>query len=237
MNLFKLMAENECFKLVFSSSCTVYGLGNVPPYHENLSLGATNPYGKTKYWIEEMCRDLAISDKRWKISLLRYFNPIGAHKSGTMGEDPKGIPNNLLPFVSQTAIGQRSHVSVFGSDFETHDGTGVRDYIHVVDLARGHLASLVKGQLAQENGGCSAYNLGTGKGSSVLDIIKYMEKACGHPIPYKLVDRRAGDVAAAYASCDKAATELGWTATHSVEEGVADHWKWQESHPHGFASK
>ena len=218
-------------QLVFSSSATVYGQPEAQPIPETAATGATSPYGRTKLTIEEICRDLAASDERWQISLLRYFNPVGAHPSGELGEDPRGIPNNLVPFVMQVAVGRRERVQVFGSDWDTPDGTGVRDYIHVVDLADGHLAAL--DHLPQ---GCDAYNLGTGTGSSVLDIISTTEQVSGQAIPYDLVDRRPGDIATSVADPAKANRELGWRADRNLTAMMTDAWNWQSNHPNGFAT-
>ena len=228
--LLEVMREFNCKRLVFSSSATVYGVAKEMPLTEDMPLGAINPYGRTKLFIEEMLRDVYVSDKEWSIALLRYFNPIGAHISGTIGEDPKGIPNNLMPFVAQVASGKLSCINVFGNDYDTPDGTGVRDYIHVVDLALGHIAAIEK----CNDSGVHIYNLGTGNGYSVLDMIKAFEKACGKKLPYKICERRSGDIAACYACPDKAKKELGWEAKFGIEEMCADQWRWQSGNPMGY---
>ena len=218
-------------QLVFSSSATVYGMAETVPLTENTPLGATNPYGWSKLMIEQMLRDLHLSDPEWGIALLRYFNPIGAHKSGRIGEDPNGIPNNLVPYITQVAVGKREKLSVFGNDYSTPDGTGMRDYIHVVDLAKGHLKALEKvmpGNLVD------AYNLGTGNGYSVLDIVKAFEKASGKAIPYEVVDRRPGDVAVSYADPTKAKQDLNWQAEKGLDEMCEDSWRWQSTNKNGY---
>ncbi len=197
-----------------------------------MPLSATNPYGRSKLIIEEMLRDLYASDKRWNIALLRYFNPVGAHHSGLIGEDPQGIPNNLMPYIAQVAIGRRPELQVFGNDYPTLDGTGVRDYIHVVDLAQGHLAALRK--LATEHIGCRPYNLGVGKGYSVLEMVKAFEAASGQPVPYRFAPRRAGDIASCYADSSRALEELGWQAEKTQKEMSEDCWKWQNTNPSGY---
>jgi UDP-glucose 4-epimerase len=229
--LCEVMAKYGVKKLVFSSSATVYGMPERVPISEDFALGATNPYGRTKLMIEEILRDLYVSDNSWSIALLRYFNPIGAHESGTIGEDPNGIPNNLMPFITQVAVGKRSELQVFGNDYPTVDGTGVRDYIHVVDLANGHLKALEK---IMDVTGVEAYNLGTGKGYSVLEIVAAFEKASGVDIPYKIVDRRPGDIAVCYADPAKAKNDLGWDAERGIEDMCRDSWKWQKTNPNGF---
>lgn len=231
ITLLQVMAENNCKNLIFSSSATVYGQPKSVPITEDFPLSATNPYGRTKLMLEELLTDLSRSDKDWNIVLLRYFNPIGAHESGDLGEDPKGIPNNLLPYVTQVAVGKREHVRVFGDDYDTLDGTGVRDYIHVVDLAKGHVAALCR--LAPQTG-LSLYNLGTGQGYSVLEIIKHLSAVVGFPIPYQIVERRPGDIATCYAQVDKAAQELGWRAEFGIDRMCQDAWRWQQKHPNGF---
>ena len=231
LNILDSMKKHGCKKIVFSSSATVYGVPESVPINESFPLSATNPYGRTKLMIEDILRDLYVSDKSFDIAILRYFNPIGAHVSGLIGEDPKGIPNNLLPFVAQVAVGKRPMLSVFGNDYNTHDGTGVRDYIHVVDLARGHIKAIEK---LCTNPGLVTYNLGTGKGYSVLDIVKAFEKASGVKVPYKIVDRRPGDVAECYANPDKAREELGWEAEFDIERMCADSWRWQTQNPDGY---
>jgi len=235
LNLLYAMEAGGCKKIVFSSSATVYGETKYLPIDEVHPVGGcTNPYGKTKYFIEEILRDYHAANPDWSIVLLRYFNPIGAHKSGKIGEDPNGIPNNLLPFVAQVAIGKRECLSVFGSDYDTVDGTGVRDYIHVVDLALGHVAALKR---ANEDAACSTYNLGSGAGTSVLQVVAAFEKASGKKIAYKLSDRRPGDIASCYANADKAAKELGgWKTTMDIDDACQDSWRWQSQNPNGFAA-
>ncbi|MEO8546316.1 MAG: UDP-glucose 4-epimerase GalE [Burkholderiaceae bacterium] len=217
--------------LVFSSSATVYGDPQRLPLDEDHPLSATNPYGQTKLVIEDMLRDLHRSDPLWRISILRYFNPVGAHASGLIGEDPQGIPNNLLPFVAQVAVGRRPHVNVWGSDYPTPDGTGVRDYIHVVDLALGHLKALER---LQQQAECRAINLGTGVGYSVLDMLRAFEQASGKPVPYQLADRRAGDIAACYADPAQALEFLGWKAERDLQTMCVDAWRWQSGNPQGY---
>ena len=229
LNLLDVMAANEVFDLVFSSSATVYGQPETLPIPETARTGATNPYGRTKLMIEDICRDVAAADPRWRTSLLRYFNPIGAHPSGDLGEDPRGIPNNLVPFVMQVAVGRRKQVDVFGADWDTPDGTGVRDYIHVLDLAEGHLAAL-----DHLEPGCEALNLGTGIGASVFDVIKTTENVSGLPIPFEVVGRRDGDVATSLADPSKANERLAWRADRSLDVMLTDAWNWQSKHPHGF---
>jgi len=232
--LCEVMAAAGVKQLVFSSSATVYGNPASLPIREDFPLGATNPYGRTKWFIEEMLRDLHISDPSWRIALLRYFNPVGAHPSGRIGEDPQGIPNNLFPFITQVAVGTREKLSVFGGDYPTADGTGVRDYIHVVDLALGHLKALER--LAARPGLVTC-NLGAGQGYSVLEMVRSFERVTGRPIPYEIVERRPGDIAACYADPSFAATELGWTATRTLEEMCADGWRWQEGNPEGYEGR
>lgn len=230
--LLDVMRNNGCKKIVFSSSATVYGMNNVSPLTEDMEVGGvTNPYGRTKYMIECILKDLYTSDNSWSICLLRYFNPIGAHKSGTMGEDPNGIPNNLMPYITQVAIGKREYLNVWGNDYNTPDGTGVRDYIHVVDLALGHIKAVEK---AENNEGLFIYNLGTGKGYSVLDVVKAFEKASGVNIPYKIGPRRDGDIATCYSDPSKAEKELGWKAQRDIEEMCEDSWRWQKQNPNGY---
>lgn len=230
-NLLQVMAEAGVRRLVFSSSATVYGDPHTVPIREDFPLHATNPYGRTKLMIEEMLRDLALSDPTWRIAILRYFNPVGAHASGLIGESPNGVPNNLMPFVAQVALGRRTELSVFGSDYPTADGTGVRDYIHVVDLALGHLAAL--DELARSSGTLTV-NLGTGQGYSVLDMVRAFEQASGRSVPYRLVDRRPGDIASCYADPVLAEKILGWRAKRSIEEMCADTWRWQAGNPEGL---
>lgn len=231
LNLCKIMAEHGCKNLVFSSSATVYGDPESVPITEESHLTATNPYGRTKLFIEYILRDLYASDNEWNIALLRYFNPVGAHESGTIGEDPNGIPNNLMPYITQVAVGRLKELSVFGDDYDTVDGSGVRDYIHVVDLALGHLCALDK---LQSNPGCVAWNLGTGKGSSVLEVVNAFAKAAGKEIPYKIVPRRQGDAAKCYADCTKAKNELNWEAKFNIDKMCEDSWRWQEQNPNGY---
>lgn len=231
VTLLRVMAEQNCKNIIFSSSATVYGNPEIVPITETSPLSATNPYGRTKLMLEEVLTDLSKSDKDWNIVLLRYFNPIGAHVSGDLGEDPRGIPNNLLPYVTQVAVGKLAQVSVFGDDYDTVDGTGVRDYIHVVDLAKGHVAALKR---LEPGTGLSMYNLGTGQGYSVLEIIEHMSATVGQPIPYQIVERRPGDIATCYAQVDKAARELGWRAEFGIERMCQDAWRWQRQHPNGF---
>lgn len=230
--LLDVMRNNGCKKIVFSSSATVYGMNNVSPLNEDMQVGGvTNPYGRTKFMIECILQDLYVSDNEWSICLLRYFNPIGAHKSGTMGEAPNGIPNNLMPYITQVAIGKREQLNIFGNDYDTHDGTGVRDYIHVVDLALGHVKAVEK--VDGENG-LFIYNLGTGKGYSVLDVVKAFEKASGQKVPYQIQPRRAGDIATCYSDPSKALNELGWKAERDIEEMCEDSWRWQSQNPNGY---
>lgn len=230
--LLDVMRKNGCKKIVFSSSATVYGTKNISPLTEDMEIGGvTNPYGRTKYMIECILQDLYVSDKDWSICLLRYFNPIGAHKSGTMGEAPNGIPNNLMPYITQVAIGKRDHLSVFGNDYDTPDGTCVRDYIHVVDLALGHVKAVQK---VEGEKGIFIYNLGTGKGYSVLDVVNAFKKASGIDIKYEIVGRRAGDLAVCYSDPSKAYKELGWKAERDIEEMCEDSWRWQKQNPNGY---
>jgi UDP-glucose 4-epimerase len=218
--------------IIFSSSATVYGDPAFIPITEECPKGqCTNPYGWTKSMLEQILTDLHTADEEWNVVLLRYFNPVGAHKSGTIGENPKGIPNNLMPYITQVAVGKREFLGVFGNDYDTHDGTGVRDYIHVVDLADGHVKALRK---IEEKAGVCVYNLGTGNGYSVLDMVHAFEKACGHELPYKILDRRPGDVAACYADPAKAKEELGWVAKRNLEEMCEDSWRWQSTNPNGY---
>jgi len=231
LRLLEVMREFNCKKLVFSSSATVYGVATEMPLTEGMPLGAINPYGRTKYFIEEMLRDVFVSDNSWCIALLRYFNPIGAHESGTIGEDPKGIPNNLMPYISQVAVGRLEKLNVFGNDYKTVDGTGVRDYIHVVDLAKGHVKAI---DWALGNEGCEAFNLGTGNGISVLQLKDAFEKASGVTVPYVITDRRPGDPDEVYANADKAKNVLGWEAQFGVERMCEDTWRWQSNNPNGY---
>jgi UDP-glucose 4-epimerase len=233
VQLLKVMQRHGVRDLVFSSSCTVYGDPEEIPVTESAPLRAANPYGRTKLYIEEMLRDVAASEPGWRMALLRYFNPVGAHPSGRIGEDPTGIPNNLMPYVMQVAVGRRDHVTVHGGDYPTPDGTGVRDYIHVVDLAEGHLAAL---RALDRIDGAVPVNLGTGNGYSVLDVVRAASAAVGRDVPYEIGPRRPGDVAAVWADPASARELLGWTATRSLDEMVADHWRWQASNPEGFGS-
>ncbi len=230
--LARSMRKANVKSIVFSSSATVYGDPAIVPITENSPTGATtNPYGRSKYMVEECFSDLFDAESDWSITLLRYFNPVGAHPSGTMGEDPQGIPNNLMPFIAQVAVGRRESLSVFGNDYPTLDGTGVRDYLHVMDLADGHIAAL---KAVGEKSGLHIYNLGTGKGSSVLEMVEAFAQASGKPVPYTLCPRRAGDIAECWASTEKAEKELGWKATRNVMEMSADTWRWQSNNPKGY---
>ena len=229
--LCKAMQKHGVKNMVFSSSATVYGDPSRVPITEDFPLSATNPYGHTKLMIEQILRDLYISDNNFNIAILRYFNPVGAHKSGLIGEDPKGIPNNLVPYITQVAAGKLDELKVFGNDYPTPDGTGVRDYIHVVDLVLGHLKALDK---LMTNPGVVTYNLGTGKGYSVLEMVNAFRKVTGKPIPYRIVDRRPGDIASCYADPSKANKELGWKATRGLEEMCQDAWRWQSNNPNGY---
>lgn len=229
--LLEVMNEFGVKKIVFSSSATVYGVATEMPLTEGMPLGAINPYGRTKYFIEEILRDLYVADKDWCIALLRYFNPIGAHKSGLIGEDPKGIPNNLMPYISQVAVGKLEKLHVFGNDYKTVDGTGVRDYIHVVDLAQGHVKAI---DWALGNKGCEAFNLGTGNGTSVLQLRDAFVKASGIDVPYVIDPRRPGDPDEVYADATKAKEVLGWEAKLGIEEMCEDTWRWQKGNPEGY---
>ena len=230
VGLLKVMEKHNVKKIIFSSSATVYGDPERLPLDEDCRLSTTNPYGSTKLMMEMIMKDLYVADKAWNIILLRYFNPVGAHESGLIGEDPKGIPNNLMPYVAQVASGKLACINVFGNDYDTPDGTGVRDYIHVVDLALGHIAAIEN----CNDSGVHIYNLGTGHGYSVLDMIHAFEKACGKELPYKICDRRPGDIAACYACPDKAKKELKWEAKNGIEEMCASQWKWQSGNPRGY---
>lgn len=231
LTLIEVMTEFSVKKIVFSSSATVYGVAKEMPLKEGMPIGAINPYGRTKLFIEEILRDLYVSDNEWSIALLRYFNPIGAHKSGTIGEDPKGIPNNLMPYIAQVAVGKLEKLHVFGNDYNTVDGTGVRDYIHVVDLAVGHVKAV---DWALENLGCEEINLGTGNGTSVLQLRDAFVKASGVDIPYVIDPRRPGDPDEVYADAQKAKDLLGWTAKLGVDEMCEDTWRWQSANPNGY---
>jgi UDP-glucose 4-epimerase len=231
LNLCQVMQEQGIKNLVFSSSATVYGDPATVPIRESFPLSCTNPYGRTKLMSEEILRDLHLADPQWNVALLRYFNPVGAHKSGLIGEDPSGIPNNLVPYIAQVAAGKLQHLSIFGNDYPTADGTGVRDYIHVVDLAIGHLRALEK---LTKNPGVITYNLGTGQGYSVLDMVKAFALASGKQIPYRITDRRAGDIARCYADPTLAHEELGWKAQFGIQEMCEDTWRWQLANPEGY---
>lgn len=234
--LLEVMKEHNCKTIVFSSSATVYGDPTSTPIKEHFPIGAiTNPYGRTKYFIEEILKDLYKSDEAFKIAILRYFNPVGAHESGTIGEDPNGIPNNLMPFIAQTAVGKRETLSVFGGDYNTPDGTGVRDYIHVVDLADGHVKAIEYLNTLEHNTPPLITNLGTGNGYSVLDMIQAFERASGQKIPYKIVERRAGDIATCFADPSYAKDVLGWEAKRSIKEMCEDTWRWQSNNPNGYS--
>jgi UDP-glucose 4-epimerase len=231
LHLCEVMKQYGVKKLVFSSSATVYGIPETVPISEELTFGATNPYGRTKQMIEEILHDLYLSDPEWSVVLLRYFNPIGAHESGRIGENPNGIPNNLVPLISRVAVGKINKLKIFGNDYPTKDGTGVRDYIHVVDLALGHIQALEK---VLSTNGVTAYNLGTGIGYSVLEIINAFEKVSGRKIPFHIVERRSGDIGICYANPSKAKEELGWIALRGIEEMCEDSWRWQSNNPNGY---
>ena len=231
LNLLEVMKARGCRKLVFSSSSTVYGMPDKMPIREDFPVGAINPYGRTKQFIESILLDLSASEPGWSFILLRYFNPVGAHESGEIGEDPNGIPNNLMPFITQIAVGKLEKLSIFGNDYPTPDGTGIRDYIHVVDLALGHLAALRR---LEKGCGTFVVNLGTGIGYSVLDFVKAFEKASGKKIPYVIAPRRAGDAACVYADPEAALKELGWKAERNLEQMCADSWRWQSKNPKGY---
>jgi UDP-glucose 4-epimerase len=233
MNMLQAMKDREVKRLVFSSSCTVYGDPDKVPISEDNRLQTVSPYGRTKFFIEEMCRDIAAAPggEDWKIILLRYFNPVGAHESGRIGEDPKGIPNNLMPYILQVAVGRREYLRVFGDDYPTRDGTGIRDYLHVVDLAKGHVAAIEK---LDAINGCVPFNLGTGTGHSVLEVLHAMERAVGREIPHKIVERRPGDTSEVYADPSRARDVLGWTADKTLDEICVDSWRWQSQNPQGY---
>ncbi|KVP63401.1 UDP-glucose 4-epimerase [Burkholderia ubonensis] len=231
LTVLKVMREHNVKQFVFSSSATVYGVPERSPIDESFPLSATNPYGQSKLIAEQVLRDLELSDPSWRIATLRYFNPVGAHASGLIGEDPAGIPNNLMPYVAQVAVGKLAKLRVFGSDYPTPDGTGVRDYIHVVDLAQGHIAAL---DALVKRDASFVVNLGTGQGYSVLEVVRAFEKASGRPVPYELVARRPGDVAECYANPQAAADVIGWRAKFGLDEMCVDHWRWQENNPNGF---
>ncbi len=236
LTLCEVMRAHDVKKLIFSSSATVYGDPETLPIKETAraGVGLTNPYGQTKYMIEQILHDLAASDDSWDVTILRYFNPVGAHPSGLIGEDPNGIPNNLLPFVAQVAVGRREKLNIYGNDYDTPDGTGVRDYIHVVDLAKGHVAAL---EHLGEPEAYNVYNLGSGTGASVLAMVKLFEKVSGKPIPYEIVARRPGDIASCFADASKAADELGWHTELSLEDACRDTWNWQSKNPNGYSKK
>eukprot|EP00898_Chlorokybus_atmophyticus_P004300 jgi/Chlat1/4871/Chrsp31S04813 len=235
LNLIECMDKYNCKRMVFSSSATVYGAPREVPAHEELPLSATNPYGQTKLMIESILRDVYVANNEWRIVLLRYFNPVGAHPSGQIGEDPQGIPNNLMPILLRVATGRMKEVMVYGNDYDTSDGTGVRDYIHVMDLATGHVAALDKLERTPSMG-CVAYNLGTGVGTSVLKLLKEVENASGKKIPYRIVGRRPGDIATVFANPGKAERELGWKATHGIPDMCKDAWNWAVNNPYGYGA-
>ncbi|MFT5572412.1 MAG: UDP-glucose 4-epimerase [Cryomorphaceae bacterium] len=231
LQLFKAMSNADCRRLVFSSSATVYGDPACVPITEDFPLSATNPYGQSKLMIEKILRDTYVADPDWQISILRYFNPVAAHPSGLIGEDPNGIPNNLLPFIAQVGVGKLDKLSVFGNDYASPDGTGVRDYIHVCDLANAHLSAL---QALSNEHGCEAYNIGTGRGYSVLEMVAAFERASGVKIPYSIEPRRSGDVAQCYANTDRSAAQLGWRADYDLDQMMTDQWRWQSGNPDGY---
>ena len=231
LNLCHAMKTHNVKNMVFSSSATVYGDPEKVPIKEDFPVSPTNPYGRSKHMIEQILKDLAFSEEEWNIVLLRYFNPVGAHSSGIIGEDPNGLPNNLFPFITQVAVGKRPELSVFGDDYSTPDGTGVRDYIHVVDLAQAHIKALDRLKL---NAGVEIFNVGTGQGYSVLEIVAAFENASGTTIPYKMVNRRPGDIATCYADVSKAKSQLGWNANYGIEEMCSDAWRWQRNNPNGY---
>jgi UDP-glucose 4-epimerase len=233
LTLLRVMDRHDVRSIVFSSSATVYGEHNPIPYIEKMEIGANNPYGRTKEQIEDILADLGAADGRWHIALLRYFNPVGAHPSGRIGEDPQGIPNNLVPFIAQVAVGRREKLMVFGGDYDTPDGTCLRDYIHVVDLAEGHVAAL---KHVADRAGVFRWNLGSGKGSSVLEVLRSFEKAAGKTIPYEITERRSGDLPAFWADASSALADLGWSTTKTVDEMCEDHWRWQRNNPQGYDS-
>ena len=231
MALFSAMQKTGVCSLVFSSSATVYGNPHSVPIHENFPLSATNPYGRSKLMVEDMLRDLIRADDTWHIALLRYFNPVGAHESGLIGEDPTGIPSNLMPYICQVAVGRHKELQIFGGDYPTVDGTGIRDYVHVVDLAAGHIAAL---NWLRQHKGVHTYNLGTGLGNSVLEVVRAFEAASGKSVPYRIVERRPGDIAQCYADPSSAEQKLGWKARHGIEKMCRDAWNWQENNPRGY---
>jgi UDP-glucose 4-epimerase len=231
LSLIRVMDRHEVRSIVFSSSATVYGEHNPIPYVEKMEIGANNPYGRTKEQIEDILSDLGAADPRWRIALLRYFNPVGAHPSGRIGEDPQGIPNNLVPFIAQVAVGRRDKLTIFGGDYNTPDGTCQRDYIHVVDLAEGHVAAL---DYVTGNAGVFRWNLGSGHGSSVLEVLHSFEKAVGHSLPYEVAGRRSGDLPAFWADASSALADLGWSTSKTLDEMCEDHWRWQKNNPQGY---
>lgn len=231
LNLLKVMEEFDCKRLVFSSSATVYGDPSSVPINESFPLSATNPYGQSKLMIEDILRDVYLADQSWQLSILRYFNPVAAHQSGLIGEDPSDIPNNLMPYISQVGVGRLDCLSVYGDDYDTPDGTGVRDYIHVSDLANAHLKAL---QALSPEHGCQSYNIGTGRGYSVLEMVKAFERASGQTINYKIMPRRAGDIASCYADTGKSADHLGWKAEYDLDRMMQDLWRWQSKNPNGY---
>jgi UDP-glucose 4-epimerase len=234
LNLLRVMDRHDVRSIVFSSSATVYGEHNPSPYLEKMEIGANNPYGRTKEQIEDILADLGAADDRWHIALLRYFNPVGAHPSGRIGEDPQGIPNNLVPYIAQVAVGRREKLMVFGGDYDTPDGTCQRDYIHVVDLADGHVAAL---NHITDGPGVRRWNLGSGTGSSVLEVLHAFEKAAGKPIPYEITARRPGDLPAFWADASSALADLGWSTSKTVDQMCEDHWRWQKNNPHGYTQQ
>ncbi|MBW4095683.1 MAG: UDP-glucose 4-epimerase GalE [Acidobacteria bacterium] len=231
ISLLRAMEAAGVRTIIFSSSATVYGDGNSIPYVEKMEIGATNPYGRTKEMVEDILNDLGTADSSWRIALLRYFNPVGAHPSGRIGEDPLGIPNNLVPFIAQVAVGRREKLMVFGGDYETPDGTAQRDYIHVMDLAAGHLAAL---DYVNDKAGVYRWNLGSGVGTSVLEMLHAFERAVGHDLPYEITGRRAGDLPAFWADASSALADLGWSTTKTVDQMCEDHWRWQHNNPNGY---
>jgi UDP-glucose 4-epimerase len=232
LQLLKVMSDHRCKRIVFSSSATVYGDPSSVPITESFPLAATNPYGQSKLMVENILRDLVLSDPDWQVSILRYFNPVAAHQSGLIGEDPNGIPNNLMPYISQVAAGRLECLSVYGDDYNTPDGTGVRDYIHVVDLARAHIKAL---QALDPEHGCQSYNIGTGRGYSVLEMMKAFERASGQTIKHKIVPRRLGDIASCYADTAKSAETLGWRSERGLDDMMRDLWRWQQNNPNGYS--
>ena len=231
LQLLRVMSEHNCKKIVFSSSATVYGDPSSVPITESFPLNATNPYGQSKLMVEDILRDISSSDPDWQVSILRYFNPVSAHSSGLIGEDPNGVPNNLMPYISQVGVGHLDCLSVYGDDYDTPDGTGVRDYIHVVDLANAHIKAL---QALHAEHGCESYNIGTGQGYSVLEMVQAFEHASGQTIKYQVVPRRAGDIASCYADTQKSAQALGWVAEHNLDDMMRDVWRWQSQNPNGY---